>query len=262
MIDQLIALFSFPDTLSNIDVIILAVTSFFTSFLTAALGIGGGMVLLAVMAQLMPVQAIVPVHGAVQWGSNAGRAAIMRPHIDWRLLLYFFAGSLVGAFAGGQIVVTLPVAYIQLILGCFILYSTWKPKGGSATAKANERSLLTCGLFSTLLTMFVGATGPFVSVVVKRMELGKLRQVATMSACLVLQHSMKVVVFAFLGFSFAPYLGFIMLLIGVGFIGTLVGRQLLERMSEALFLKLLNALLTVLAIRLLWIAISDMMLSG
>ncbi|MFC3052071.1 sulfite exporter TauE/SafE family protein [Kordiimonas pumila] len=253
-----LGLLSLPETLSNIDVIIMAVTSFFTSLLTAAVGIGGGMVLLAVMAQLMPVQAIVPIHGVVQLGSNAGRAIIMRPHIDWRLIVYFLIGSLIGGFLGGQVVVTLPVAYIQLILGCFILYSTWVPKRIGAGSKPNEKSLFLCGLFSTLLTMFVGATGPFVSVVIKRMELGKLRQVGTMSACLVVQHLIKVFVFGLLGFAFAPYVGFILILVGIGFIGTLVGRQLLERVSEALFIKILNAVLTVLACRLLWVAARDL----
>lgn len=237
----------------------MAVTSFLTSMITAALGIGGGMVLLAVMAQLVPAAAIVPVHGAVQWGSNAGRAFIMRPHIDWKLVLYFLAGALVGAFVGGQIVVSLPVALIQLILGSFILYSTWAPKVLASKKKATEKSLLWCGLFSTLLTMFVGATGPFVSVVIKRMDLGKLRQVANMSICLVVQHTLKVVVFALLGFSFAPYLGFIVLLISFGFMGTLVGRQLLERLSEELFMKILSALLTVLALRLLYISLSSLL---
>lgn len=256
-VEFLTPLINLPETIGVLDVMIMAVTSFFTSMLTAALGIGGGMVLLAVMAQLMPAAAIVPVHGAVQWGSNAGRAFIMRPHIDWKLVLYFIAGALVGAFVGGQIVISLPVAAIQFILGAFILYSTWGPKIFASKKKADEKSLLWCGVFSTLLTMFVGATGPFVSVVIKRMELGKFRQVANMSICLVVQHSMKVVVFALLGFSFAPYIGFILLLVAFGFVGTLVGRQLLERLSEELFMKILSGILTVLAIRLLFISVSS-----
>jgi len=39
--------------------------SFATSFLTAAFGIGGGAVLLAILASLMPSAALIPVHGVV-----------------------------------------------------------------------------------------------------------------------------------------------------------------------------------------------------
>jgi len=242
-----------PEAVSPFEVALLALVSFFTSLLTAAAGIGGGTVLLAVMAQTFPALAIVPVHGAIQWGSNFGRAAIMWRHMDWRLVVYFLGGSLVGAVVGGQVVISLPVAYIQLILAVFILYSTWGPK--PSLSAVTEKSILVGGLLSTILTMFVGATGPFVSVMLKRMSLGKFSQVATMSGCLVIQHSLKVFVFALLGFSFAPYVPFILLLIATGFIGTLVGRYFLDRFSEAFFSILLNWVLTVLAFRLLWKAL-------
>src|SRR3546814_12853868 len=55
----------------------LIVFSAVTSFVTAAAGIGGGIMMVAVMAVLMPTQAVIPVHGLVQIGSNAGRTAIM-----------------------------------------------------------------------------------------------------------------------------------------------------------------------------------------
>lgn len=253
--DWMTNLLQLSDTVSVFEVVLLAAVSFCTSMLTAAVGLGGGMVLLAVMAQILPAAAIVPVHGAIQWGSNFGRAVLLRPYMDWRLVLYFLSGSVVGAFLGGQVVVSLPVAYIQLILASFILYATWGPK--PSLSAVTEKSVLMGGLLSTMLTMFVGATGPFVSVILKRMELGKYRQVATMSGCLVVQHSLKVLVFALLGFSFAPYLPFILLLVGTGFGGTLVGKRLLDTFSEAFFMKLLNGILTVLALRLLWVALAD-----
>lgn len=241
-----------PEMLGYLDVIVLVGTSFFTSLLTASMGIGGGIALLAVMAQILPAVAIVPVHGIVQLGSNVGRAAIMRADIDKTLLLYFLGGSLVGAFVGGQIVVSLPVSYLQLILGGFILYAVWGPK--PKASQANSGSIVVGGGFSTLLTMFVGATGPFVAAILKPMELGKLGQVATMSACMVVQHLLKVLVFGLLGFVFGDYVPLMAAMIATGFLGTLVGRSLLERTSEELFKKGLNLILTVLALRLLWTA--------
>jgi hypothetical protein len=45
---------------------LLIVASFATSFITAAFGIGGGGVLLAILASLVPPAALIPVHGLVQ----------------------------------------------------------------------------------------------------------------------------------------------------------------------------------------------------
>ncbi|MDY0191288.1 MAG: hypothetical protein RBR22_11190, partial [Desulfuromonas sp.] len=52
-------------------VLVLIVTACLTSAMTAALGVGGGVLLLAVMSMLLPAAAIIPLHGLVQLGSNA-----------------------------------------------------------------------------------------------------------------------------------------------------------------------------------------------
>ena len=56
--------------------------SFFTSAITAAFSLGGGMLLLSVMVIVLPASAIVPVHGLVQFGSNSGRTLLRRHHIE------------------------------------------------------------------------------------------------------------------------------------------------------------------------------------
>ncbi len=65
-----------PEGLSQAAFWAIMVASFVGSFITAAFGIGGGALLLAIMATLMPPAALIPVHGVVQAGSNAGRVAM------------------------------------------------------------------------------------------------------------------------------------------------------------------------------------------
>jgi len=149
-----------PDTLSILNFWLLTGLSFFTSMLTAAIGIGGGTLMLAFMAQVLPVKAITPVHGVVQLGSNFGRMLVMYQSIDKPLLIWFLLGSCFGAILGGQVVISLPIDILRLILGCFVLYAAWGPKLKSFTK--SEKSLVLGGFISTLITMFVGATGPFV----------------------------------------------------------------------------------------------------
>lgn len=243
-----------PDALSQIDFYILVTASFFTSFLTAAVGIGGGVTLLAIMSQIVPAKAIIPVHGIVQLGSNAGRMLLMAKDINWALLGYFLVGSLFGAVIGGQIVFSLPTAVLQLVLAGFILFMVWGPK--LKTLKSDHRMFAIGGLFSTLLTMFVGATGPFVAASLKGLKLDKLTHVATFSASMVVQHLLKVVVFGFLGFAYGSYVPLMALMVASGFLGTILGRRLLLRISENHFQKALNIILTILALRLVWVALT------
>ena len=50
--------------------------SFFTSALTGALGLGGGVMMLAAMTQLLPPAVLLPVHGVVQIGRASCRERV------------------------------------------------------------------------------------------------------------------------------------------------------------------------------------------
>ena len=73
-----------PEGIGPVVAGLLIVASFFTSALTAASGVGGGTLMLMLMGMFVPVAALIPVHGAVQLGSNTGRAVHQRAHVRTR----------------------------------------------------------------------------------------------------------------------------------------------------------------------------------
>lgn len=225
-----------------------------TSFISAAFGLGGGMVLLAVMATLMPAAALVPVHGVVQIGSNFSRAAVLARFIHWPALLPFTVGGAVGAGIGGLIAVRLPDWLLFLAVGSFVLWSAW----GKPPRAAGRATLLLGGGASGFLTMFIGGTGPLVMAVIKSLNLDRMAQVGTQASCMVLQHGLKIGLFGLLGFSYAPYLPLVAGMIATGFLGTLVGRRILHGMGDDRFRLALTVLLTVLGLRLLWMAATSL----
>lgn len=232
--------------------ILLMAASFCTSALTAAFGIGGGAILLAVLANLLPPAALIPVHGVVQLGSNTGRALMMLPHVAREILLPFLVGSLLGIAVGALVVVELPPAAIRIGVGTFILWSV------VATPPAFlRRSAWAAGLGSSFLTMFFGATGPFVAAYVKTQKLGRMVYVATHAACMTAQHLLKVIAFGLLGFAFGEYLGLIAGMVAFGFLGTLAGGRVLMKIDERRFGIALNAILVILAARLIWEGVAE-----
>ena len=100
--------------------------------------------------------------------------------------------------------------------------------------------------------MFFGATGPFVASYVKAFALPRHAHVATHAALMTLQHAAKIAVFGLLGFAFAAWAGFALAMIVAGFAGTLAGRRVLDRMSDRGFRRALDALLVLIALRLVW----------
>jgi len=228
--------------------LLLIALSAFTSFISAAFGLGGGVLLLAAMAELLPLAALIPVHGVVQIGSNAGRALVMWRHIQLSVLLPFLLGGIVGAALGGLTVVRLPDWLLYFGLGAFVLWAAW----GRGVPPLGRRAVAVGGAVSSFLTMFFGATGPFVAAVIKTLNLGRMEHVGTFAACMVLQHGLKIVVFGLLGFAYGPYLPFIGAMIAAGFVGTVIGRRVLHRMGDVNFTRALTIVLTLLALRLLW----------
>lgn len=225
--------------------------SFVASLITAAFGIGGGVVMIAVLASILPPAALIPVHAVVQVGSNAGRALIMRAHIDWPVWWVFLVGTVVGVAVGGVVAVDLPPAIIQIGIGLFILWTIFlKPPAFL------RHSAWLAGGVSSVLTMFFGATGPFVSAYLKTRQYDRMTQVAMQGACMTAQHLLKVVAFGILGFAFGPYVVLIFGLIGFGFLGTIAGKRLLMKIDEALFKKVLNGILILLSARLIWVGLS------
>jgi uncharacterized membrane protein YfcA len=220
----------------------------FTSALTAMAGIGGGVVMLAAMASLLPPAAVIPVHAVVQVGSNLGRAAVMRHWIDSARLVPFLVGSLVGVVLGGSLAVSLPGEALRLVLGLFILQTVWLPLAAMAAIKG--RGLALGGALASFLTMLVGATGPYVLALFRPLGLGREGLVGTHAAAMTAQHGMKIVAFGLLGFAFGPWLPLVLAMVAAGFVGTLVGRRFLGRLSERQFGRLIKVVLTVVALEL------------
>lgn len=244
-----------PSGLSPATNSMLVLASAATSFLTAATGIGGGIALLAVMAALMPAAALIPVHGAVQIGSNAARTTIMLRDVRYVIFFPFAIGSVAGAALGGAFVVQLPPEILQIALSLFILWSAWFEL---PAMPAGRMMLGTTGLVSSFLTMFFGATGMFVSAVLKTIKLDRLTHVATHSICMTAQHAVKVLTFGLLGFAYGPYLPLIALMIASGIVGTILGRRYLVKVSDERFHLTLSCVLTLLAARLLWDGLTNL----
>jgi uncharacterized protein len=238
-----------PANVSLTTVCLLIVISFFTSALTAAFGIGGGIAMLGALAGTVPPAMVVAVHGVVQLGSNLGRVIIQRAHILWRPTAIFTLGSVAGATLGVTVFVALPERLLLALLGVFILVMTWLPK--PKIPGLASTGMLIGGFIATFLTMFVGATGPFVQALFLPMGLERKVLVASHAACTAIQHGIKVVAFGLLGFAFKEWLPLIFLMVIAGFLGTWLGTRLLERLPEALFQKVLKGILTIVALDLL-----------
>lgn len=248
------ALLTTPDTVPFAASAFLIAASFFTSLLTAVFGAGGGLTLLAIIAQLLPASAIIPVHAVVQAGSNSGRAFLLVRHVKWQFFVAFCIGAAAGALVGGYVVITLPQRILQGALALFMIVMLWGPALPHWAKSSISISIQ--GFVSSVLTMFVGATGPFLLAAMKPHHFSPLEVMSTFAMSMTVQHALKIAVFAALGFAFKPYLGLIIWMMLTGFLGTLTGTKIVKKRKPEAFEAWLKLILTVLALRLAYIALA------
>ena len=231
-----------PDAVSPLAAILVVAASFFTSALTAAFGLGGGLALLGVMGALFPPAAVIPVHGLAQLGSNAGRLYLQRASVVWPTALWFAGGSLIGTALGARLYVEAPERVLQFLIGAFVLITVWGPKPKGFSPGVTTWTLT--GAASALLSMFVGATGPIAAAMVGAAKIDKLKTVATHAAAMTAQHLMKAIAFGFVGFAYADWALLIAAIVIAGFAGTMAGTKALNAMPEEKFRKGFTLVLT------------------
>ena len=245
-----------PAEISSTLAVGLVALSFVTSFIAITAGLGGGVVMIAVLASVLPAAAVIPVHGLIQIGSNIGRAFMLRAYVVWPVVAWFSVGAVFGAWIGGSVLVALPTSVLQLVIGLFVLYLVWGPT--FRKQRIADLAFMPVGTVIGFLTMFVGGTGPFVAMFISPDTFGKEPTSATHGACMTVQHGFKVLVFAALGFAYGPWLGLIAMMIVTGLFGIWVGRSVLLKLPERTFKIIFNSVLTVLALRLLWSALGTL----
>ena len=80
------------------------------------IGMGGGIILLGIMAVIIPEgYMVIALHGIIQLVSNTTRSYIFRNHLKTSLIKQFSLGAMVGLFIAGIIIVIL-IQIFQVVL--------------------------------------------------------------------------------------------------------------------------------------------------
>ena len=181
--------------------------AFVTAAVSGLLGMAGGLLLMGALLLVLPATVAFVVHGLLQLVSNGWRAFLQRRHLRW---------AIVGWYAVGAVVAGAGVALVA--------YTPSKPL-----------TYLLLGLVPAL-NLVAGVAGPLLDVFFVRTALGRHAVVATKAGTQVLSHAAKVVVYgpALTGGAQVPVV-VVLAAIPLSMLGTAVGGQLLERLTDASF---------------------------
>ena len=245
------------------ELIILIASAFITSSISAVLGMGGGIILLGIMAIIIPEgYMVIALHGIIQLISNTTRSYVFRKHIKQNLIKEFSIGVLLGATVSIVILLILiqsfqvssandiKVDILKPIIGIFIIWYLFLKKKSSDTTVT---TFIPVGFISGLSSIFVGATGPLIAPFFIDKGLIKEDIIANKATCQMITHITKIPLFIyFFNVSYIEQYNILLPLILSVFIGTFFGKKLLRFIPEKIFIRIFKIILFIIAIRLIF----------
>lgn len=227
--------------------LILTIISFLTSVITGVVGIGGGLLLIAILPSFLPLNALIPVHGLTQVFSNASRAYFGYRDVQWSVVPKFLIGSLVGVGLFALLLNFITIKWIPLFIGVYILLSLWSQRFNEKIKK--YESYFVIGFFQSGLSVIVGTTGPLALTKLLKEFDNNDKVVATSAVLMSITHALKALVFFYFGFVFSEYLVMIAFMIAGSILGSYVGTKFRNVIDGKKLVLILKYLLTAMAIK-------------
>lgn len=228
-----------------------ALAAFALAWMSAVAGFGGGVLLLPVFTALFGLRAAVPILTITQLASNGSRVGFNHREIKWPLVRNFAIGAVPLALAGGVLFKLAPIEALQRLLGVFLLAAVAWRRWGPTTVRVSERSFITVGAVSGLGSAILGSVGPLIAPFFLAFGLVKSAYIGTEAASAVVMHVSKLVAYGGGDLLTGHVVAMGAVLTPATMLGAWVGKRTVDRISEQLFVTLVEVGLAVSALLLL-----------
>ncbi|MDA8793604.1 TSUP family transporter [Bacteriovoracaceae bacterium] len=226
-----------------------------TSIVSGVLGMGGGMMLMALYATLLPVKMAMVLHGITQVSANGFRAYIHKDHITYKILLPYFIGVGI-VFIALRIINFVPdKGLLYLTLGIFP-FITFLPKVSEFFSISRKNRPLLCGGAVTFAQITAGASGGILDIFFINSPLTRYEIIATKAFTQTFGHIVKLIYYLTL-INFATELNglnfwIIPGVIGTSFLGTYIGKKILIKLNDKIFRQISKVIILLIAIGLIY----------
>lgn len=218
-----------------------SVAAFGLAWLSAVAGFGGGVLLLPVFTALFGLRAAVPVLTLAQLSSNASRVWFNRHALRWSIIGRFAAGAVPLALLGGLLLAAAPAAPLKRALGVFLLLVVAWRRLNPHPRKPSQRAFVGVGAASGLGSALLGSVGPLTAPFFLAYGLVRDAYIGTEAACALVMHVAKLV-----AYGAGALLNPTVLLLGLALTpatlaGAWAGRRTVSRISDRVFVRLVEA---------------------
>ena len=234
--------------------IVALITALVASTVTTVTSIGAGLITYGILGFVFDLKFLIPLVAPAQLLGVSLRCWLFRRHIQWRAAFYLFLGVIPGIFVGALLFHVMSELTLRRILGvlllAFALYEFWRDK----EVQTSPRLVLLPigGLGAGLLLGSVGVAGPLLAIVFLRYGLVKENLVAMISLFFLVGNAQRVLLYWQQERLTADGLG-LGLAMGIAMLaGVYLGRLILPRISQAVFVHLVLLVLVLFGVKFLF----------
>lgn len=218
------------------------------AYIISTVGAGGGALMtIPGVSAIVGTQAVAPI---VNLGAFLGRPSrfwLFRKTIDWKIVILYLPASALGSLIAAYFFKSSPILWLQILIGVFLISTIFQYKYGKKRRSFPMKRIyfLPIGFIVSLIGTFTGGMGPVQNPFYLNLKLSKETMIGTKTA-----NSFFMGLFQLIGYyEFELYtqeIIFYGICLGVGAtIGNIIGKNIVVRISEKLFLRFVLGIMLV-----------------
>lgn len=222
----------------------LLIAALVASTLAAITGFGGAAVLLPFLVAAFGMREAVPILTVAQLIGNASRVWFNRRELNWRVVGWFALGGVPMALLGGYLFAAAPLhALTRALGGLLLLVVVLRHVKARFTKTFPVAAFAGIGAGSSLLSALLGSVGPLMAPFFLAYGLVKGAYIGTEALSTVVMHVVKLIAYrqtavlsgadALIGLALGPVMVF----------GSFVGRRVVNRLPEKVFVLMVEFVL-------------------
>ena len=228
------------------ELVLLTVAALAASTLAAVAGFGGAAILLPVLVALFGPRDAIPILTIAQLVGNGSRVVINRDAVDRRIVGWFALGGIPAALIGGFLFAAAPLDALTRLIGAFLLASVaWRHIQPRPFGALGPRTFTVIGAVFAFASALVGSIGPLMAPFFLAAGLVKSAYIGTEAAATVVMHVAKLVAYGTAALLTAATVGIGLVMAPAMIVGSLVGKRIVDRLPERVFVAIIEVVLVV-----------------
>jgi len=220
--------------------------AFVASALAAVTGFGGAAVLLPILVLIFGVRDAIPILTVAQLIGNGSRVWFNRSELVLPVVGWFALGGVPAALVGGVLFASAPLSFLKRLLGIFLLGTVaYRHLGKQRSLRLPLRGFAVIGAVFSFLSALLGSVGPIMAPFFLAYGLVKGAYIGTEAFATVVMHVTKLVAYGGTAILTLQNVAAGLALGPIMVLGSFIGKKILDRVPERLFVLLIEGTLLV-----------------